>query len=188
MTVESSTLNTKVGLLLQLFMLLSPYAFDRDLPWSLLPTCRCPSVTHRGSAGVAGRSRACGALPALCPSQGSSRATADTLPGGGKQLGASQGAGVKQKGTKGPLRPVSERGCPAPAELPQESVGKTQAGRGFNVQGTRILPSSNIDPKSFGQLLVLLFVAAFAEVASQKGKCNTVPTSATSWNFGSGRP
>lgn len=37
----------------------------------------------RGSAGVAGRSRACGALPALCPSQGSSRAMADTLLGGG---------------------------------------------------------------------------------------------------------
>lgn len=75
-----------------------------------------------------------------------------------------------------------------PAELPLESVGKTQAGRGFSVQGTRILPSSNIDPKSFEQLLVLLFVAAFAEVASQKGKCNTVPTSATSWSYGSGRP
>lgn len=127
----------------------------------------------RGSAGVAGRSRACRALPALCPSQGSSRATADTPPGGAKQLGASRGAGFKQKGTRGPLRPVSERGCPAksPApgrELLLESVGKTQAGRGFDVQGTRILPSSNIDPKSFEQLLVLLFVAAFAEVASQK--------------------
>lgn len=59
-TVESSTLNTKVGLLLQLFMLLSPYVFDRDLPWSLLPTRRCPSVTpgaRRQGLGWCGRTQ-----------------------------------------------------------------------------------------------------------------------------------
>lgn len=99
------------------------------------------------------------------------------------------GSWLQTERHQGPAASCIRAWLPGPSrELPLESVGKTQAGRGFNVQGTRILPSSNIDPKSFEQLLVLLFVAAFAEVASQKGKCNTVPTSATSWSYGSGRP
>lgn len=119
-TVESSTLNTKVGLLLQLFMLLSPYALDRDLPWSLLPTCRCPSVTP--GARTQGLSW-CGrtqprvwGLASSVPFPGEQQGHGRHPAGWWEAARCLSGSWLQTERHQGPLCPASERGCPAPAE------------------------------------------------------------------------